>query len=280
MSWFKRGWRSAVGVAVLGIETVRIISELGIIKATSGALGIWQIYEFARDHFWAAAEPMLNFINQPLVHFFLIAAGIGFIVWDNRREKNKEIPPPPIDLGLPAAAAPTSPPVEPETKPAPRALSTYEAELKVKSIDKVLEILTEDMDPIIAMWPRLTNWFNVIKSPAYNPIFRQELMALRNNFTGAALKLDNLRDRLPQYQDVVVAAQPALYYNELIAVIERYMSVFMHVQDSVKKDAPDEALRTFMDQPAMQFDRAMTTFITWRNTARSEVLELRRAISP
>jgi hypothetical protein len=275
MHWFRRGVGTTIGTILLVVETIRILSELGFIKAASGALNIWNIYEFLRDHVWNAgwAGTMLDVLSHPLVHVLLLGSGVALIIWDNRR--SKPIP----------SAQPSGPPAEvtasepPPPPPAPRALSTYEADLKVKAIDNVLEILTMDMEPIIAIWPRLTNWFNAIKDPTYNPNFRQELMAFRESFKGAALKLDNLRDRLPQYQDVIVAAQQTRY-NEFIAAIERYMGVFMHIQDSVKPNAPDEALRTFLDKPAMEFDRAMTGFIGWRNAARSQVIELRRAISP
>jgi len=88
MSLFKQGWRSIVGAVFLLVETVRIFSDLGIIKATSGALNLWQIYEFIRDHFWSAVT-MLGVLSHPLVHALLIASGIGLIIWDNRRSRQK-----------------------------------------------------------------------------------------------------------------------------------------------------------------------------------------------
>src|SRR5437868_4385350 len=94
MSSFKHGWRSTIGTVFLAVEAIRIVSELGIIKAISGALNLWQIYEFIRDHLWSAVRvgAVLEFMSHPLVHALLIASGVGLIIWDNRRSKQGLLP--------------------------------------------------------------------------------------------------------------------------------------------------------------------------------------------
>jgi hypothetical protein len=89
MSLFRHGWRSTIGAIFLVVEAFRIVSELGIIKAASGALNLWQIYEFSRDHLWNSIRvtSMLDVMNHPAVHALLIASGVGLIIWDNRRTK-------------------------------------------------------------------------------------------------------------------------------------------------------------------------------------------------
>jgi hypothetical protein len=146
MHSFKRGIGTIIGAVLLVIETVRILSELGVVRAASGALNLWNVYEFMRDHVWKSPwlATVLDVFSHPLMHVFLLASGVGLIIWDNRRTK------PQTEL----AAAPTpAAPVEAQNSktqsqlnrprersplvPANRFLSTAEKEKIVDTMNSI-----------------------------------------------------------------------------------------------------------------------------------------------
>lgn len=120
MAWLKDRWVGLLGKLILAVEAVRILSEFGFVKSLTGALSLYQIYEFARDHIWSHLRegPLVDFLSLPLVHAALILGGILFIWWDNRRTKKpaqtavapgdheKQLPAAPPIQELPAVAAP------------------------------------------------------------------------------------------------------------------------------------------------------------------------------
>jgi hypothetical protein len=176
-----------------------------------------------------------------------------------------------VDEPKPVAVAAPAPP--------PRQLSAYEAELKVRAIDKVLRVLSTDMQAVIDKFPAQQNWWNALKDPKNHPNFRPGLLVFRDEFKTASLKLDALRNELPEYQDLIGMVQQT-YYEKVLKAVERYLIQFMYVQDTVKPDASAEALKAFMDDAMTGQYEAMNEFIRWRNGAREQVLQLRRQISP
>jgi hypothetical protein len=159
-----------------------------------------------------------------------------------------------------------------------RPLSSYEAELKVRAIDNILKILSADMQPVVERFPLQQNWWNALKDPKNNPNFRENLISFRDEYKAACLKLDSLRNNIPEYQDLVqIIEQPN--YSKNLQALEKYLVQFMYVQDTVKPDASKEALLSFMDDFMTAQYNAMNDFIGWRNSTRAKVLELRRQIS-
>ncbi|MEH2502595.1 hypothetical protein V1290_001406 [Bradyrhizobium sp. AZCC 1578] len=186
----------------------------------------------------------------------------------------KETAPEVLTTTTPAVVPPAPPP-----PPAPRPLSTYEAELKVRAIDKFLKVLSDDMQPVIDKFPLQQNWWNALKDPKDNPTFRPDLLAFRDEFKAACLKLDSLRNNTPEYKDLTgMVEQPQ--FTKTLKAIEKYLVQFMYVQDTVKQNASKEALLAFMDDSMTEYHEAMNLFVQWRNEARAKVLELRGKISP
>jgi hypothetical protein len=169
--------------------------------------------------------------------------------------------------------------LEPPIPPTPRQLSPYEAETKLRAIDKTLKILTEDMQPLVDRFPLQQGWWNALKDPTNNPNFREDLLKFRDDYKATCLKLDTFRNSIPEYQDLVaMVAQPS--YEKVLKSLEKYMIQFMYVQDTVKQDASKEALLAFMDDHMTDQYNAMNEFIRWRNETKERVLNLRRQISP
>jgi hypothetical protein len=244
---------------------------------------------FSKDHSWDPQVPeILMRVVAAVKPIYVVAFGIGVAVVGIALQLMRgpetvtrvvSVPIPSLPVAsLPAHSLSTTPIAEPvASDPPQRPLSAYEAELKLKAIDRVLAILSDDMEPVIQKAPALAGWWNALKAPATTPNFRQDLLAFRDEFKEASLKLDSLRNKLPQYQDLVTAVQQS-YYNDALKNIEKYLVTYMYVEDSIKPEASGEALKAFLDPPMGVFVQTMVDFTAWRNNARSRVLELRQAI--
>ncbi|WNV08901.1 hypothetical protein [Tardiphaga sp. 709] len=162
--------------------------------------------------------------------------------------------------------------------PPQRPLTPYEAELKLRPIDRSLKILSIEMQDLIEKYPPLQSWWNAIKDPTNNPDFGDRLLAFRDQFKIVCLSLDKLRNDIPEYQDIVrFISQPN--YESTLKDIEAYMIMFMYVQNSIKLDAPGDALKAFLDPRMSDFTASMQRWITWRNETKEHLLSLRRQIS-
>jgi hypothetical protein len=174
-----------------------------------------------------------------------------------------------------SSPTPTPAPSAPPSRP----LTAYEAEKKLPVIDAFLAILQDDMQPTINDGPRLqTNWWNAIKDPTNNPKYGEELIAYRDLIKNNLNKLDQLRDRNPQYQDVIVAVQQT-YWNTVIPAVEKFLIAYQLASTQLKP-AASEAMQFLMKEPSDGFGKAIQDFTQWRNTARSRLIEIRRSISP
>lgn len=164
--------------------------------------------------------------------------------------------------------------------PLSRPLSAYEADLKVKVIDKVLEILSNDMEPIVAKGVQLKSGaWNAFKDPKNHPTYGSDLLAYRDSFKQSVEKLDALRSQNPQYRDIVVASQQTCYHSCLRG-IENFLITYQHLSTYLKEDVSNEVFSGLMKLDVEAFDKAIQDFTEWRNRARQRVLELRRQISP
>jgi hypothetical protein len=172
---------------------------------------------------------------------------------------------------------------QPALPPAPspsRPLSAYEVEKKLPVIDAFLSVLQDDMQSTIDDGPRLqTNWWNAIKDPKNNPKYGEELVSYRDKIKANLAKLDSLRDRNPQYQDLVVVTQQT-YWQPVTTAVDKFVVAYQLASTQMKPDSAREALEFMMKEPEAEFGKAIQYFTEWRNTVRSRLIEIRRQISP
>ncbi|MGP9811615.1 hypothetical protein ACTZWT_08910 [Rhodopseudomonas sp. NSM] len=161
-----------------------------------------------------------------------------------------------------------------------RPLNDYEAGKKLPVIDSFLDVLQNDMQRTIDDGPRFrTNWWNAIKDPANNPKYWDELLAYRDNIKTCIDRIEKLRAKFPQYQDITIAVQPT-YWNKLTPLVERFLVAYQYASTSMKSDASREALLFVMNEPELGFEKGLQDFIAWRNRAQGDLLEIRRQASP
>jgi hypothetical protein len=159
-------------------------------------------------------------------------------------------------------------------------LSAYEAELKLRLIDQMLRIVSDTMEPIIANGPGLqTGAWNAFKDPTNHPNYRANLLTYMNAIRDNAKTLDDLRDRNPQYQDIVVATQQ-MYYNSVYPAVEDFVSTYGRLSQYLKNDVSNDSFEYLMKSPRDKFGTAIQQFTQWRNTVRGQLIELRRKLSP
>jgi hypothetical protein len=162
--------------------------------------------------------------------------------------------------------------------PPKRALSTYEAEQYVKAIDAFLKILKEDMEPLVMDGPGLkSGWWNAIKDPKNHPSYGDKLLAYRDLLVESTNRLEALRAKLPEFQELIVAAQPTAY-NSVKRGVEDFLVAYQYVRSSLKDDTGVEVLHYFMKAPEERFAEAVREFTAWRNRAQGNVIDLRRAV--
>jgi hypothetical protein len=99
--------------------------------------------------------------------------------------------------------------------------------------------------------------------------------AIRDN----AKTLDDLRDRNPQYQDIVVATQQ-MYYNSVYPAVEDFVSTYGRLSQYLKNDVSNDSFEYLMKSARDKFGTAIQQFTQWRNTVRGQLIELRRKLSP
>lgn len=190
----------------------------------------------------------------------------------------------------PMASPATTPTVRPEPLPAPpapgvppappRQLSSNEVEKKVRVIDRLLEILSKDMEPTIVDGPRLlAGAWNAFKNPLGNPKYVNELRAYRDLVKQNAEKLDALRDQSPEYQDIV-GATVQTYYNSAFPAIEDFYVTYGRFATYLSKDIENSSFENLMKPKSYAFAKAIQDFAQWRHSTRGRVIEIRRQISP
>jgi hypothetical protein len=173
------------------------------------------------------------------------------------------------------ATVPAAPPAPP-----PRPLTAYEAEKKLRAIDQALDILSNDMQPSISDGPRLNNGWNALKDRKNYPNYSEELTAYTDRFKQNATKLDDLRARIPEYQDIVMVTTQT-YYNSAWPAIQDYRATWQRMLYLDVENKMDQgSLDVFMKGPSNAFEKAIRDFTEWRNRTRGRLVELRREISP
>jgi hypothetical protein len=175
--------------------------------------------------------------------------------------------------------APQSKSLIPPTPPPSPPLSAYEVGKKLPVVDAFLTILQDDMQITIDDGPRLqSDWWNALKANT-PPNYWEQLLAYRDKIKVDLDRIEVLRGKNPQYQDIIVAAQPT-YWNVVLPKVEKFLTAYQYVSTSMKPDASREALVFVMDDAENGLRKAIQDFTEWRNTARSRLIEIRTKISP
>ena len=155
----------------------------------------------------------------------------------------------------------------------------YEIELKLKLIDQVVDIISNEMEKVFSEGPRLqSGWWNALKDPVNNQNYETDLFKYRDFFKNINAQLDATLKKPPQYEDVVAVSKYAAY-DSTLAAIEGFLIAYQYIKSSVRDNTPAEALRYFMKPYEDPFIKANQTFHDWRYTTLIRLKEIRKLVS-
>lgn len=182
--------------------------------------------------------------------------------------------------GKPVAVGTLDTSAPPPFPPPPRQIPAYEAEQKLKLIDRALAILRDDFPPNYKLTHQLEqNTWSTFKKRDRHDQYIADLMACRDRAVSNAKALEDIRQRHPEHRDIGDALQQPSEGNSVETVLGHYLVAFQHLSVHVKESAPSETVNVFMGPRNLALQETLRKFENWRNAAERRLVELRRAIS-
>jgi hypothetical protein len=133
--------------------------------------------------------------------------------------------------------APITTPPPPPSPP----LTPYEAEKKLRVIDEFIQILSVEMEPIIKDGPQFTNAWNAFKDPKNNPSFLPELDSYRSRLQGTFKRWIDLREKHPEYQDILISMDKIRYPTDFLDDMEKYRQIVGLIITYMSRDVDNSA---------------------------------------
>lgn len=172
---------------------------------------------------------------------------------------------------------------EPEPRPAlpaPRQMSAYEVEKKLRAIDEFLDFLNTEMRPTVDQGNRVRDLaWEIFQDRERNASYQQEMEAhirmVRSNFDA----FERLRGLYPQYPDIVAATEQR-YGVKLESTATDYMREFALLLACLKDNTPKQHFSEIMSAKRAAFDDALNAFRVWRQKTAKALAELRRTLAP
>jgi hypothetical protein len=165
--------------------------------------------------------------------------------------------------------------------PAPRPLSTYEAEQKIRVIDSILKMLRVDMQPLEDKWnlPQVGHAWNALKDPANHQNYLSDLIAYRDAFKMACSNLITFRNKNSEYPDILTATEQPNYEAELKA-IENYLVLSQQLLAYLKPDIGNDEFNRILQPSSEAALRATQEFVVWRTQTRIKMETARIELQP
>jgi hypothetical protein len=165
--------------------------------------------------------------------------------------------------------------------PAPRPLSTYEAEQKIRVIDSILKMLRVDMQPLEDKWylPQVSHAWNALKDPANHPNYLSDLIAYRDAFKMACSNLITFRNKNSEYPDIMTATEQPNYDAEIKA-IENYLVLSQQLLTYLKPDIGNDEFNRILQPSSEAALRATQEFVVWRTQTRIKMETARIELQP
>jgi hypothetical protein len=257
MAAFFAIWSALVGTTALVMAFARTGPDEARSKLSEWAefFGFKSAADWLRRH--ALDRRVLRY-GRWLMIALLFSGGMIFQAWlAASSEKNRQQSPPPEQQ---------SHQTPPDSLPPPsRPLSPAEADRKVKTIDQFLDLLGDEMQPLISRGSRLqTGAWNAFADPKNNPNYAADLFAYIELAKSTDEKLRVLIAKHLEYPDLAAAVDS---FYPIGAAASNFQMAYGLLATYLSKNADTSVFYRLMAPFSDPFARDIVKFREWRDGA-------------
>jgi hypothetical protein len=150
----------------------------------------------------------------------------------------------------------------------------YDIGSKLHILDGALQIMQTDMEPVWKDGLRFENsiW-NAIRDPAHNKDYADDLKAYRQKMTTGYERIEALRKRYPQYDDIDRLLQQP-YYDQFSKAINGYIGAYYDLRP-LGSNLTMSAIKPWNDA----FQQGVSEFEQWLHTTENDVISCRKLLA-